>query len=82
MNILNRLGLYTRTQYNALLEQKSSTEQAYNSLIFDFDQLLKNYGSQQLNALYYKMVNLCRNSPDKKYLLDRWAERLSDARKS
>lgn len=84
-NLLNAVGLYTAKQYNLLLKEKEQLEgkvSDYNKLIFNFDELLKNYGSQALNALFYKMVNNCRNSPDKKYLLPRWIERLTSAQTS
>lgn len=85
IKFLNNCGLYTKAQYYALLEQKNQLDEKvknYNLLIFNFDELLKNYGPQALNSLFYKMVNVVRNTPDKRFLLPRWIIRLNSAQTS
>lgn len=70
------IGLQVKTDE---LEKKNKE---YNTLIFDFDTLLKNYGNEQLNSLFYKLINLVRNDANKKYLLERWCKRVNSAQES
>lgn len=80
--ILNKLGLYTNSQYNSLKKENESVKRDLgdaNELIYNFDGLLGKYSPQQLNSLYYKMVNLCWTDNNKKFLLERWQKRINNA---
>jgi len=74
--LLNFFGLYTKSQVD---EVKNKCEKNYKDLIFDFDELLEHYSSQQLNALFFKMVNLTWGDKEKTYLLERWKNRICNA---
>lgn len=80
--ILNWCGYFNQRQIDELrkevveLKKKNSD---YNILIFDFDRLLENYGGNQLNSLFYKLINLVRNDQNKNYLLERWTNRVNNA---
>jgi hypothetical protein len=49
------------------------------SIPFEFDNLLLEYNEAQLNCLYYKLINYCRNNNKYKHLLTPWNKRLSNA---
>jgi hypothetical protein len=77
MKWLNRLGLYKRTQYKALIKERDALVKKNSEIRYDFDELLTGYTSEQLNALVYKAIQLCYNDPNKKALLERWYIRLN-----
>lgn len=66
----------------AKIDELEKKNKEYNALIFDFDILLKNYGNEQLNSLFYKLINLVRNDANKRYLLERWEKRVNNAQKT
>lgn len=83
--LLAFFGYFPKSKLIELQAQNDSLKKMnadYNALIFDFDSLLKNYGNEQLNSLFYKLINLVRNDANKKYLLDRWVKRVNGALES
>lgn len=75
-------GYFPKSKLKELQAQLDSLKKKnsdYNKMIFDFDSLLENYGNEQLNSLFYKLVNLVRNDANKRYLLERWVKRINDA---
>lgn len=46
---------------------------------FEFDDLLQHYGTDQVNAWAYKLINHAHNNSSLNYLLERWKERIEDA---
>lgn len=49
---------------------------------FKFDYLIGCYSDNQLNSLFYKLVNFVRNDKSKVELLDRWYTRINSAKDS
>lgn len=47
---------------------------------YEFDYILSLYNELQLNSLTYKIINLCRNDPNRRHLLERWQKRADDAK--
>lgn len=74
--ILNYFGLFTLKQYTTLLKENVELEDKINKCPYEFQELLKNYNPNQLNALFYQAVNVCYNKDTFRYLLERWFIRL------
>lgn len=79
IKILNKFGLFSRAQISLLKVQKEKAEKDRNDIVFDFDSLLSKYNAVQINALFYKLINVCWKSNDKKHLLKRFKERIYNA---
>lgn len=79
IKLINKLGFFTKTQYQKLEEENKSLKRENSEAIYDFDTLLERYHVGQINALFYKLVNLCYRDEDKKHLLKRFKERLGTA---
>lgn len=73
--LLNWLGFYSKTQYFKLKAENDKL----SGEMYNFDTLLNRYHEGQLNALFYKLVNLCYKDKDKKHLLKRFKERITTA---
>lgn len=86
MKILNFFGLYTKKQYNELLYEKNRASVLWSNnlreIVYDFDKLLGYYGPQQLNSLFYKMINKVRNDKNLSFLLERWTNRVDNAKET
>lgn len=77
--MLNKLGLYSKAQYSLLKTQNDQLKTEIDGIVYDFDGLLNKYTAVQLNALFYKLVNVCWKDNNKKYLLRRFRERICSA---
>ena len=90
--LATRWGFMTKEEHLRLLEGACKLHrQKHTSLMlanvelkeklakqpYEFDNLLENYNSDQLNAWYYKLVNYAYQKDPS--LLERFAERLQDA---
>lgn len=53
------------------------TEDTVEEKTDSFEEMIKDYSPSKLNALFYQMVNHCRDNPEKRHLLYRWQERLT-----
>lgn len=98
MKFLNKIGLYTKRQYEALESNFLKTKKALEGkliklenlnefnqselkqLPYKFDYLIPLYNDGQLNSLFYKLINHCRNDKNRKYLLERWTKRVENAK--
>lgn len=77
MNLLNKLTFINKDQYETLKKENEKLVAENDEVKYDFDKLLAGYTPEQLNALVYKAINICYNTPSKKSLLERWQIRLN-----
>lgn len=64
---------------STLLYTEDVLRKDINEMPFRFDILLKKYNENQLNSLFYKLINFCRNDKKLDHLIERWDCRLQNA---
>lgn len=79
---------YEKVMAHLGMEAKQKDDKIYNLneelklQPFKFDYLIGCYSDNQLNSLFYKLVNFVRNDKSKVELLDRWYTRINSAKDS
>lgn len=62
-------------------EVSKAYEEKIENLPFAFDELILLWNDSQANALFFKLVNQLRNKPSSRPYIQRWIDRLEDAKK-
>jgi hypothetical protein len=93
MKLLIWLGLVKKSDYekldnlnnefinkvNKLQSENRELQEKLTRLPYEFDKLVEKYNQGQLNALYYKLINHCRNNKKFTSMLERWDKRRENA---